>query len=382
MPSRPRLCVVTTSPIVVRYFLIPHLRLLADTFDVTLVANGDCRSFLADLKLPPRMEVTPIERQIHPWHDPAALAMLYRLFRKERFDAVFSVAPKAGLLAMTAAAAAKVPYRCHVFQGEVWASRKGAMRRLLREADGVTARAASESIVVSPAEREFLIGEGILRADRSLVLGAGSICGVDTKKFAPNPEARARIRASAGIPQDARLLLFLGRLKRDKGVIDLVAAWKALAGEFPDLCLAVVGPDEDGLIPVIRALAGRDLAARLNIAPESKEPEAWIAAADILGLPSYREGFGNVIIEAGATEVPVVASRIYGTESALIENVTGLAHPPGDREALQSCLRRLVEDGGLRQRLGKAGRALVSKNSSRNRWSGATWIILPCAARW
>ena len=88
-------------------------------------------------------------------------------------------------------------------------------------------------------------------------------------------------------------------------------------------------------------------------------PESWMAAADILCLPSYREGFGNVIIEAGATEVPVIASRIYGIADALVENVTGLAHPPGDRQALEQCLVRLIDDPDLRRRFGKAGRGLV-----------------------
>lgn len=367
MISRPKLCMVTTSPIVVQFFLIPHLRLLADDFDVTLVANSDCSPLLGDLAGKVRMMVIPVEREIAPWRDFRALIQLSGLFMREQFDAVITVAPKAGLLGIAGALFARVPYRCHIFQGEVWASRRGVMRSMLRIADRFIARASSEVLVVSTSEREFLINEKILTNAGSTVLGKGSICGVDTIRFAPNSEARQRIRAQFDIPSEATVVLFLGRLHRDKGILDLVTAWTRIAGLHSQLHLAIVGPDESGLEPMIRTLAGSAFAARLHVCGLTSAPEDWMAACDVLCLPSYREGFGNVIIEAGAAEVPVIASRIYGIEDALIENVTGLAHWPGDQQALTSCLQRLVTDSQLRRTLGKAARAMVVENFEQSR---------------
>lgn len=367
MSSRAKLCIVTTSPIVVRFFLLPHLRQLAGAFDVTLAANADCSDILGDLVPSVRMVVVPVEREIAPWRDQVALVNLVRLFQRERFDGVLTIAPKAGLLGNIAAFVTGIPYRCHVFQGEVWASRKGFIRSLLRLADTVIARTTSEVLVVSATEREFLIKEGILGEGRSMVLGCGSICGVDTARFAPNRETRARIRAANGIPDAATLVLYLGRLHRDKGVLDLVTAWTRLAGLNPNLHLAIVGPDEDRLVPKISNLVGTAFASRLHIAGLTSEAEAWMAAADILSLPSYREGFGNVVIEAGATEVPVIASRIYGIADAMIENVTGLMHAPGDQQALAKGLDQLIKDPELRAKLGAAGRAMVIENFEQNR---------------
>ncbi len=359
MPARPKLCIVTTSPIVVRFFLMPHLRQLAGAFAVTLVANADCSDVLGDLAPQVRMIVVPVEREIAPWQDQLALFRLIALFRRERFDGVVTIAPKAGLLGNMAAFVARIPYRCHIFQGEVWASRTGLIRSLLRVADSITSRTTTEVLVVSATERAFLINEGILPAERSTVLGRGSICGVDTTRFAPNPELRRSFRQAAGIPQDAALVLFLGRLHRDKGVLDLVTAWTRLAGLNPSLHLAIVGPDEDNLVPKIRTVAGTAFADRLHLHGLTSRPEEWMTAADILSLPSYREGFGNVVIEAGACGIPVIATRIYGIADAMIEDVTGLMHAPGDKQALAMGLDRLVKDAELRSRLGTAARAMV-----------------------
>jgi glycosyltransferase involved in cell wall biosynthesis len=367
MPAHPKLCIVTTSPIVVRFFLMPHLRQLAGAFDVTLVANDDCSDVLGDLASHVRMVVVPVQREIAPWQDQVALVQLIALFRRERFDGVVTIAPKAGLLGNMAAFVARVPYRCHIFQGEVWASRTGPIRALLRLADMITSRTTTEVLVVSATEREFLISEGILTAARSTVLDRGSICGVDTTRFAPSPELRRNLRNAIGIPQDAPLVLFLGRLHRDKGVLDLVTAWTRLAGLNPDLHLAIVGPDEDNLVPRIRNLAGTAFANRLHLQGLTSRPEEWMAAADILCLPSYREGFGNVLIEAGACGIPVIASRIYGIADAMTENVTGLMHTPGDRHALARELDQLVKDPALRAKLGAAGRAMVINHFEQSR---------------
>ena len=185
-----------------------------------------------------------------------------------------------------------------------------------------------------------------MRSDKISVLGQGSISGVDTSRFHPDLSVRTRIRADLQIPDDALCLLYIGRMKKEKGVPDLLDAFRQLRTEFVNLHLLLVGPDEEGLLVETKA-------DRLHIIGYTREAEAYMAASDIICLPSYREGFGSVLIEGAACGLPAVASRIYGVTDAVVENVTGLLHPPGDIEALTDSLRRLVSDKRLRKELGK-----------------------------
>jgi glycosyltransferase involved in cell wall biosynthesis len=141
--------------------------------------------------------------------------------------------------------------------------------------------------------------------------------------------------------------MYVGRLARDKGVVDLARAVSALQG----LHLVLVGPDEDGLRAELDFLTGK-----ISFIGYSAAPERWFAAADIACLPSHREGFGVALIEAGACGVPVLASRIYGTRDAVLEDKTGLLHEAGDVADLREKLARLVADPELRRRLGEGGR--------------------------
>ena len=298
----------------------------------------------------------PMERDIAPIRDVISLARLFRLFRGMQLGGVVSVAPKAGLLAMAAAWLARVPFRCHIFQGEVWATRTGLMRWVLRTADRLTGRLATHVLVVSRSERNFLVREQILAAGKTRVLGAGSIGGVDTTRFRANPEAREAIRERFHVARDHFVVLFLGRLKRDKGVLDLARAWQQLATRDSTVHLLLVGPDEDVLRPRIADICGPVLRPRLHFEGLTQEPERFLAASDVLCLPSYREGFGCTVIEAGAVGLPVLASRIYGIEDAAIEGKTALMHVPGDIADILGKLQQLVKDAALRRRLGDAGR--------------------------
>ncbi|MGH8336990.1 MAG: glycosyltransferase, partial [Gammaproteobacteria bacterium] len=136
------------------------------------------------------------------------------------------------------------------------------------------------------------------------MLGAGSITGINVDRFKPDLVQREQMRAKYAVPSDAILLLFIGRLTRDKGVVDLVDAWAGL----PDACghvhLAIVGPDEDGLLPKIKERVPVELAGRMHVHGITARPWLWHQAADIVCLPSYREGLGTVVLEAAATCKP------------------------------------------------------------------------------
>lgn len=366
MTGRPKLCYVVSAPITVQAFLRPHIRRAAQAFEVSVVANGASNDWLRSLGLEACAIHIPIERRIAPLADLRALGQLIALFKRKRFTLVHSMTPKAGLLGTLAGRAAGVPHRVHTFTGQVWTTRNGFARWALEQADRVIATCATQVLVDGRSQRDFLIAEGIVTRERACVLGDGSTCGVDAGRFKPDAAARSALRARLGIAPEDIVLLYLGRLNREKGVLDLAAAFRQLAERHPDVRLLLVGPDEDNLEPELRVLLGAH-AARLHRVGLVTQPERCYPAADIFCLPSYREGFPVSVLEAAACGLPSVASRIYGVTDAVLEGTTGLLHPPRDAKALALAAERLIEDEALRRKMGEAARRRALSNFSAER---------------
>jgi glycosyltransferase involved in cell wall biosynthesis len=337
-----------------RAFLAPHIAALRERYAVTVVVNAGAGD---PPPVGPGVEVVsvPIERRIAPLRDLAALAGLVRLFRRSRFSAVQSVTPKAGLLAMVAGFLTRVPVRVHFFTGQVWVTRKGVGRWFLKLMDRIIAGCATHVLVDSPSQREFLVAESVVSAARSRVLARGSIAGVDATRFKPDAQARSELRAQLGWHDNDVGFLFLGRLNRDKGVLDLASAFARLAAADDRFRLLFVGPDEERMRGAIQNALGA-AAARAGFADDTDRPEAYLAAADVLCLPSYREGFGSTVIEAGACGIPAIGSRIYGITDAVDDGVTGLLFEPRSIDELAERMGRLARDAGLRRQLGERAR--------------------------
>ncbi len=364
--SRKKVCVVTTSPLVVNFFLGGILEVLARRFDVSLIVNTQDGTEFRCLPHEIRLLSVRIERKISPIRDLKALWHLFRIFHRERFDIVHSFAPKAGLLAMLAARFAGIPARVHTFQGEVWANRQGFFRWILKLMDTLTAHCASDSLVISRTEREFLMSEGVLEEKSSRILADGSVCGVELARFEVATQRRAAVRSRFAIELNDLVFLYLGRLTKDKGVLDLACAFSTVAARFDNVHLLVVGPDEEGLVPEIRRLSG-DGNARVHVCGYTDHPEDYIGAADAVCLPSYREGLGMVLLEAGAAGLPAIASRIYGITDAVVEGETALLHRPGDVNELTEHLTTLIEDSECRSRMGARAHEWVARHFSHDR---------------
>jgi lipopolysaccharide/colanic/teichoic acid biosynthesis glycosyltransferase/glycosyltransferase involved in cell wall biosynthesis len=358
---KPRVCVVVASDLSVRTFLRPHLQALQEHYDVTVVVNTTDDRLLERIGVTGTLKRMPISRAISVFRDLQSLASLVRLLRRERFDIVHSMTPKAGLLAMAAAWATRVPVRIHTFTGQVWATRAGVSRSFLKLMDTLIARCATVTLTDSASQRRLLIAERVVRTERIDVLGRGSVSGVNTARFRPDGVRRQGVRGRAGIGETDLVLLFVGRLTRDKGVVDLARAFAVLATERPDVHLILVGPDEQMMRPVIAALC-RECDGRLHFVEFTDTPEEFVAAADLLCLPSYREGLPNVILEAAAAGIPAVASRICGIVDAVEDGRTGLLHEPGDAAELLVRLRTLAADPVLRRELGDAAKARVERD--------------------
>lgn len=346
--NKPRVAWCATTTGAVRAFARPFLVDLSQRYEVTLYANGSHdelgRGFPTGVAFVP----VDIRRAIAPIADARALATLYRHFRRERYDLVHSLLPKAGLLAMHAAKLARVPHRIHLFTGQVWATRAGAMRALLKTIDSRTAAATTLTMADSPSQRAFLHEEGVARNVR--VIGPGSVSGIESERFAPDPAAAALLRERLGIDRNTKVIGFVGRVNRDKGVPELLSAF-GQAGLADDVHLVLFGPDEGEI-----ELPSGEGAKRVHFAGPTDEVPALLPGMDLFCLPSFREGFGVSVIEASSCGIPVVASRIYGLTDAVVDGETGWLVPPGDVDALAATLREAMANPEERARRGAAGR--------------------------
>lgn len=368
--SRARICFVVSSPMTAKAFLASHIAALGERYGIDLAADANDPSELGGIAAHARFVPVGIRRPVAPLADLAALAKLFFLFRRERYAAVSSVTPKAGMLALLAGALARVPLRIHIFTGQVWATRTGWKRALLKAADRLMARLATHVLADSPSQRDFMAAEGIAPADKIRVPGDGSICGVDGERFRPDPARRAAVRRAQGIPAEAPVFLFLGRLNRDKGVLDLADAFARLGDA--NAWLLVVGPDEAGLRADMERRLGA-AAAHCRFVGYTERPEDFMAAADVFCLPSYREGFGMVVIEAAAAGAPAIASRIYGVTDAVEEGVTGLLHRPGDAGEIARAMADLAQDAPRRAAMGRAAQERALRLFSRRAITDA-WL--------
>ena len=338
---------------------------------MTVVVNTKASPISSDLLGKVEWVDIDIARSINIVKDATALWKLFLRFRQDRFDIVHSVTPKAGLLGMLAAMLARTPIRIHTFTGQVWATKRGHMRVLLRCLDRVLAHCATALLVDSHSQLVFLESEKIAKHDQMHVLGSGSISGVETAKFKPDALARENIRSQHGIPLNALVLLYVGRMHPEKGVIELVQAFLILSNSHPEIHLMLVGPDE-GVLHKVHNIDG-SLHSRIHIVGLTAEPEKYMAAADIFCLTSYREGFGLSLIEAAATGLPCVASRIYGVSDAVVDGVGGLLVNVKDVKALVGALKTLAEQPLLRMQMGADARSRATKEFSQDAVVGA-WL--------
>lgn len=347
-----KICLVVSSAMTVNAFLAEPIKKLCEQYQVHLVFNGRPEDIQASLGAVDLIPVA-IERKISPFRDLSALFSLIRIFRRHEFEAVQSVTPKAGLLAMLASFLAGVRSRVHMFTGQVWATREGISRWFFKQMDRVIALLATEVLVDSTSQRQFLLDEKVVNKTRSSVLAKGSISGVDTVRFKPDEVTRLRVRGELGIEENVTVFLFIGRLNRDKGVLDLAGAFSKVADTKSHLL--IVGPDEAGMQSQMEGLLERVL-ERVHFVGFSAHPEVYMAAADVLCLPSYREGFGSVVIEAAAVGIPSIGSKIYGVEDAIQDGQTGLLFKAGSAEELCKYMEDLITDAELRAKLARNAR--------------------------
>jgi glycosyltransferase involved in cell wall biosynthesis len=367
---RKKICFVVAQPDTAESFLRDHIEALRDYYDVYLVANIKAPDEVSMLALTGWHRVQ-IARGISIVQDIKAVWSTFRYFRKMQFDAVHSVTPKAGLVSALAGYFAGIKHRTHIFTGQVWATRTGFMRWILKSMDKMIASLNNHMMVDGFSQRSFLIKEKVLHEGQAEVFHKGSINGVNAKRFAPDTKTRNLIRKEIGISDDCLTYIFLGRLNHDKGIGELYEAYNKLAGEVNRIYLLLVGDDEENYISKLPAYQNIKDGVNFYFYGLTHEPEKVLNAGDIFVLPTYREGFGTSVLEAACIGIPCICSDAYGVLDAYVENETGLRCHVGDAESLYQCMKKMYENPNLVKQMG-----LKSRQRALNDFSGA--VLTKC----
>jgi glycosyltransferase involved in cell wall biosynthesis len=319
-------------------------------------------------ELPMDREATSILRDLR------SLAAMVSLMRHLRPDVVNAGTPKAGLLGMLAARLTGVKARVYVLRGLRLETATGRTQRMLTFAERLACRCAHRVVCVSESLREAAVRTGVVPADKTRVVGSGSSNGVEIDRFRPDAELLdtvATLRDGLSLEPDARAVGFIGRLTRDKGIVELVEAFERLHAEDPERRLLLVGDVEDGdPLPdhTREFLHGHPGVVRTGFVPETAP---YYQLMDVLCLPSHREGFPNTPLEAAAAGRPTVTTDATGARDSVIDGQTGLVVPLGDVEALTEALDALLTDRQTSRRMGtEAQRRAIEEFSPERVWSG------------
>ena len=330
-----------------------------DGYEVVAVSSPDRRLDEVAEREGVRTVAVPMERHISPLRDLKSLWRLIRVFRKERPTMVHSMTPKAGLLSMMAAWLTRVPVRVHTFTGLVFPTAKGLTQKILILTDRITCACATHIIPEGEGVKNDLTNYRITKKPLK-VLGHGNVRGIDLEHYNPElPEVKAE---AAKIRKDGVFtFVFVGRLVGDKGINELIGAFERLHKEYPATRLLLVGPEENNLDPLKPETLAK-IKDDLSIEAVGSQPDVrpWFVAADVLVFPSYREGFPNVVIEAGAMGLPSIVTDINGSREIIIEGRNGTIIPARDEDALYQAMKQMADDPDQLKSMASEARPLIA----------------------
>jgi glycosyltransferase involved in cell wall biosynthesis len=358
------LCIVVTLSVSLSGLFGKQWRYWIDSgYDVHGIAGpGPAHDIVQ--KMGVKTHVISMERYPSPLKDLISLVRLWWFLLWHRFDIVHVSTPKAGFLGTLAARLSGYRHLIYTVRGRPYENMTGWRRRLMSGCEWLACHLACRVIPICNELGEVLVKERLCPAEKIHVIGSGSSNGVDLDRFTRTEEltrAGRQIREELGISERDLVILFAGWLRREKGINEIVLAFDSLAKEDSNVHLVLLGDYEltDPLEAEVISLIEKH--NRIHHISWRWEPAPVYAAADIFAFPSYREGFGNVLLEASAMELPVVATNIMGCREATQDGVTGLLVPPRDIDALKGTIKKLSKDAELRKKLGQNGRHRVEQ---------------------
>jgi glycosyltransferase involved in cell wall biosynthesis len=299
-----------------------------------------------------------MDREIAPLRDLIALHRLVRVIKRVRPDVVNAGTPKAGLLGMLASRIASVPARVYVLRGLRLETTSGLKRQILKTTERIASACAHQVVCVSDSMRQVYVEQKLAPAWKCMLPGPGSSNGIDVSRF-EQTNARLNsardIRRKFGIPLDVPVVGFVGRLTRDKGIVELAEAFRSVLNSYPEARLLLVGEFETGDPVPQDTIDWLRASPSVSVAGFSKDPSDYYSVMDLLAFPSYREGFPNVPLEAAAAGIPVVGFAATGTVDAVLDGQTGKLVPPGNVAALAEAITEYLNNDVLRFQHGQAG---------------------------
>jgi len=357
---------ITTVPLSLEKLLEDQLQFMSQYYDVTAVSSDKER--LERYGKAEGVAVSHLEltRKITPLKDISAVYKLYKFLRNEKPLIVHTHTPKAGIVGMMASYFAKVPLRMHTVAGLPLMEATGVKRSILNMVEKLTYKLATHVYPNSKGLYDFIVAKRFTLPTKLKIIGNGSSNGIDTTYFDPNlytKENRVKTREELKIPQGDFVFTFVGRMVKDKGINELIAAFLKLNNLKKNCSLLLVGPLEEDLDPLNpETLEQINTHKKIIAIGYQKDVRPFFACSDALVFPSYREGFPNVVMQAGAMNLPVIATNINGCNEIITDYKNGLLIPTKNTAAVNEAMAKLLNDEDLNRKLtGNAREEIVSK---------------------
>ena len=363
---------ITTVPLSLSGLLKGQLRFMSQYFDILGISSKGEDNHLEKLIELEGIPTVAVEmtRKITPLKDLVAVYQLYKVFKKEKPFIVHSHTPKAGTLGILAAFLAGVPHRLHTIAGLPLVEATGLKRTLLNTVESITYSCATKIYPNSYGLKDIILEEGFTKASKLKVIANGSSNGIDTSLFDPqlfnDIDKNQALRTRLNIKPSDFVFVFIGRLVTDKGINELVAAFKTLHAKQNHIKLLLVGPYETELDPLLpETLEFIEQTDAVMNTGWVDDVRPYFAISNALTFPSYREGFPNVVMQAGAMELPCIVTDINGCNEIVDHEKTGLIIPVKDTEALLKAMETVLELGDASKTMGELCRAHIVNNFER-----------------
>ncbi len=351
MNRRPKLIRVVTVNRSLNKLLEGQLKFMSNYFDVIGVSGPDDTSNIQREREGVRIVDLSMTRSISPFKDIISIWKMFCLFRKEKPDIVHSHTPKAGLVSMIAAKLSGVPIRLHTVAGLPLETSRGLRRRVLLAIEKLVYSLSTVTYPNSFGIKRFIINNGLASKDKIKVIGHGSSNGINLdlfKKSTKLEKAAILLRKDLAIAPHERVFIFAGRLVIDKGIEPLIEAWKGLVSTHKNIKLVFIGSfEKKSSLLSNKTLKYIDSSDSVIYAGYKKDVIPYFCMADYFVFPSFREGLPNVLLQAGALELPIIATNINGNTDIVENNMNGLLVPPNDISALRWAMEQFLNNRSL-----------------------------------
>jgi glycosyltransferase involved in cell wall biosynthesis len=362
---------IVTDPMTVKIYLKPQLQALVNrNWQVSVICGGD-KALLPDLEELQGVKLyhVPMRREIDPINDSLALVQLFFLLVRLHPTIVNAGTPKAGLLGMIASRLAHIPLRIYQLHGLRLETATGWRRRLFLLTERSACWCSQKVLCVSRSLKNKVVELGVCESQKLAVLGSGSCAGIHLADYAPTPErlaAAAALKKSLEIPFDAPVVGFIGRLTKDKGIVELADAFALIRRTVCSTYLLLVGPFEEG-DPIPEHVRQQIIEnPYIRHVDWTDDPRPYLHLIDVFVLPTYREGLPGVLLEAAATETPIVATRATGVIDVVVNEETGLISPISDVHSMAENILKVLLNPGLARQLSRGALCKVEAEFSQN----------------